>query len=406
MVDSIIFDEDPSEILLKLLEVQTVEPSQYKKFDELLNEQHYLGESHPIGDTLRQVITFKGQWVALFSWGPCAYHLKDRDEWIGWNPHQAKERRNLIVQNRRFLVLGKERKPNLASRSLALALKHLPVAWEEAHGYRPVLAETFTDPEQFEGTCYKANGWLPLGLTKGFARHRTEYYVDTKHPKKLWVKPLHNQGRYFLHCEDEHIPKFCREGLTKNNSDRSLPLTMAQIKSLKQHLAAMKDPRRSNSVYPFSGLLGLVTIGLMCGYTQLTQIQRLGQFLTQKQRRLLCFPSMKSTPQLRSAPSYSALYNLLKKMDLQLLSSHLSLWTQAQMGTLPKSLAMDGKSISDLVHTLSLVDHETGAPVLMIAHEGKGHEIEGGTQVIEQIQDLSDTVITADALHCQKKLSS
>ena len=60
--------------------------------------------------------------------------------------------------------------PNLASRALALAVNALPAAWEQAHGYRPLLAETFTDIEAFEGTCYKAAAWQPCGITKGFTR--------------------------------------------------------------------------------------------------------------------------------------------------------------------------------------------------------------------------------------------
>jgi len=60
--------------------------------------------------------------------------------------------------NRRFQVLGKTRMPNLAFRSLTLAIKALPQHWEQAGGYQPVLAETFSDIEQFEGTCcYKAS---------------------------------------------------------------------------------------------------------------------------------------------------------------------------------------------------------------------------------------------------------
>jgi Domain of unknown function (DUF4338)/DDE_Tnp_1-associated len=406
MEHTIIFNEDPSSIVLNLLEVQAIESNQHKQFDALLNAEHYLGESPQIGDMLRQVITFRGEWVAILLWGPCAYHLKDRDEWIGWDAYCAKERRKLIVQNRRFLVLGNARKPNLASKSLALALKHLPIAWEEKYGYRPVLAETFTDPEQFEGTCYKANGWEPLGFTQGYKRHRAEYYVDINHPKKLWIKLLHNQGRYFLHCKEEHVPNFCRKGLVKDSPDRSLPLKVEQLKSLKQHLARMEDPRRFNSIYKLSSLLSLVTIGLMCGHTTIAQIQRMSQFLTQKQRGLIGFPRKKTNAKFHLAPSYSAIYNLLKQINPDALASHLNLWTEAQMGTLPKSLGIDGKSIGDRVHTLSLIDHESGAPVLVTTYGGRGHEQEAGKKIIELASDLSNTVITADALHCQKKHST
>jgi hypothetical protein len=33
-----------------------------------------------------------------------------------------------------------------------------------------LLAETFTDIEAFEGTCYKAAAWQPCGITKGCGR--------------------------------------------------------------------------------------------------------------------------------------------------------------------------------------------------------------------------------------------
>ena len=47
--------------------------------------------------------------------------------------------------------------PHLASRAMGLALRHLPDHWQEKHGYYLLLAETFTDIESFEGTCYKAS---------------------------------------------------------------------------------------------------------------------------------------------------------------------------------------------------------------------------------------------------------
>jgi hypothetical protein len=93
---------------------------------------------------LLQVVEYEGQWVALLD-RPATWKLADREEWIGWSPQQKAERLGLVVLNRRFLVLGKTRLPNLASRSLALAIKALPGHWEQAHGYKPLLAETFSD---------------------------------------------------------------------------------------------------------------------------------------------------------------------------------------------------------------------------------------------------------------------
>ena len=72
--------------------------------------------------------------MALRVWESAALKLAGRDEAIGWTDSQRAERIGLIVQNRRFLVLGKTRMPNLASRAVGLAVKALPAAWEQVHG--------------------------------------------------------------------------------------------------------------------------------------------------------------------------------------------------------------------------------------------------------------------------------
>jgi len=58
----------------------------------------------------------------------------------------------------------------------------------ESFGYQPLIAESFTDPESFNGTCYKASNWEPVGMSAGASRHRADYYIDNDHPKKLWLK--------------------------------------------------------------------------------------------------------------------------------------------------------------------------------------------------------------------------
>ena len=79
---------------------------------------------------LLQVIEYQGHWVALLDWGLACWKLADREAHIGWTHQQHAQRLGLVVQNRRFLVLGQERMPNLASRALGLALKALPEHWQ------------------------------------------------------------------------------------------------------------------------------------------------------------------------------------------------------------------------------------------------------------------------------------
>jgi hypothetical protein len=174
---------------LSVLLAQT--PKAKKEFDQQLADKHYLGDKCQAGDYLRQVVYRKGEPVALLAWGAACYALKDRDEHIGWNPTQRAERQKLIVQNRRFLLLcQRHEEPNLASQVLGATVRALREQWMEQFNYTPLLAETFTDIEAFKGTCYKAAGWIPLGLTKGFSRHRADFFTPNGKPKKLWLKLL------------------------------------------------------------------------------------------------------------------------------------------------------------------------------------------------------------------------
>jgi hypothetical protein len=83
---------------------------------EWMEAEHWLKSFRPVGHSLVQVIQEKGQTVAVVQWSACAYHLKDREQWIGWNAMQCAQRRKLVVNNVRFLV--RDHSPNLASKAL------------------------------------------------------------------------------------------------------------------------------------------------------------------------------------------------------------------------------------------------------------------------------------------------
>ena len=139
------------------------------------------------------------------------YALKDRDRWISWSANQRLERLKLIVQNRGFLLLpAKGESPNLASQSIGAASRVLADQWQERFGYRPVLAETFTDPEAYEGTCYNARNWEPVGWSAGYSRHRAVFYIPNERPKRLWLRPLVPEARQLL--RGDTLPEVCLGG--------------------------------------------------------------------------------------------------------------------------------------------------------------------------------------------------
>lgn len=400
---------EPDAVVLGELAVRPALPGEMPRVAALLDAEHYLGAGRPVGRTLVQIVHHHGRWAAILLWGPAAVKLIDRDEWIGWTHSQRAERLGLIVQNRRFLVLAETRMPNLASRAMGLALRLLPEQWEEKHGYRPLLAETFTDIESFEGTCYKASNWEPCGLTKGFERHhRADFYREHKRPKKLWLKTLSRNTRVILTAVD--IPAAYQPGCNLQTAERALPLKKAQLESLRDALREVPDPRAGNRSWPISTLLTLVTMGLLAGRKSLAAIHRYGQQLTQQQRTWLNFPPKPRNLPGRKAPSYQALYNLLGQLDPNALADTLNAWFAAHHGTLPRALALDGKYIRDMLLTLALSEHESGAPVaITIASKepkSEAAKTEGeltAAKRLYQSTNLQGAVVTGDALHCERE---
>ena len=397
------WEHEPPAVVLKQLRVRVVHEDELERASRLLEEEHYLGD-HPGGRRLLQVVEYEGQWVALLDWGNAAHKLADREEWIGWTAQQRTERLPLVVMNRRFLVLGRTRMPNLASRALALGCRALPEHWQERYGYRPVLAETFSDIELFEGTCYKASGWIGCGQTKGFGRHRVDYYRHHGRPKKLWLKALNRNARTILTAMD--VPAVYRRGLNLQSPERDLPLQLKQVTSLREHLREhLDDPRAANRSFPFSSLLALVVMALFAGRHSLAAIHRYGQFMNAAQRRALDWP-MKREGTGRKAPSYSALRNTLIQIDPDQLAATISQWLQGHLGELPRALAVDGKWVRDRVLTVCLTDHETAAPVAVgiagrhiVSQEQKREGEQTVARKLYATTSLQGAIVTADALH-------
>jgi hypothetical protein len=151
-------------------------------------------------------------------------------------------------------------------------------------------------------------------------------------------------------------------------------------------------------------------MGLLAGRKNLSEIHRFGQFLTDQQRQWLRFRPKPNGLLGRRAPSYSALYNLLKQLDPNVLASALNGWLGSHQGSLPRALALDGKYVRDLVLTLGFSEHESGAPVAMTiaSKEPKTEEAktEGELTAAKRLYadtDIEGATITADALHCERE---
>ena len=368
-----------------MLKIRSVwKATELKRFKELEKKYHYMGETHSGGDTMRLVIEDDGEWVAIMVWGGACYHLKHRDEYIGWPPSLRAQRLKLVASNRRFTILAKpgERR-NLASQCLALAAREIAGLWMRKFHYRPLLAETFCDVEHSAGTCYKAAGWIPLGMTKGFTRtnrQECDFYVPNDRPK------------------------------AQGNSDGVMPIGKAQRESLYDALCRVRDTRDSNRTFHIGGILSIVVMAMMSGANSVKAIARFAQRLDMPQRRELCMPHAKNKAGVVAkheykVPCYVAMYNFLRTLDLDDFARKLTEWMSAQEGTLPRQLALDGKFVKEVIGVVSVVNVENGAPVAVAPvsrKEGETGKCEMpvGRRLLSEM-DLTNALVCSDALHCQ-----
>ena len=366
-----------------------------------LEAEHFLGSFKPVGHSLIHLIHENGVLVAIVQWAACAYHLKDREAWIGWNGLTCARRRNLVVNNVRFLVRKEALRPNLASKALAHSVKALAAHWQEHFDYEPLLCETFTDIESHEGTCYKAAGWLPLGMTEGNSRQRADFYVPNGRPKKLWIKPLRPDARERL-CAKTLAPEHAAgETIGKG---APLPLTAKELQPLAKALRAVPDPRAKNRQNQIGPLLCLLALGLLCGGTNLSAILRHASRLTQAQLRLLGIRGRRLSPGSKiwiySVPNYEVFRSLLCRIDLDAFATILSQWLSAHRGALPAHLAMDGKRIRGELGTIvTLCDIEGKVPVAIAATTAPGGEQASSRELLRRESTiLIGSTVSADAL--------
>ncbi len=171
-------------------------PEAVAQWNEFVERYHPLGYRHPLGQNLRYFLLDRDQRTLgclLFDFA--AVRLACRDQWLGWQPQAHRKYLHLVVRNARYLLFPWVSVPQLASHALGLAVRQLPHDWQRAHGSRPVLCETYVDPQKHRGTCYLAAGWQYLGLTTGA---RASASQPARTPKQVWVRPLHKQFRSIL----------------------------------------------------------------------------------------------------------------------------------------------------------------------------------------------------------------
>jgi hypothetical protein len=335
--------------------VRPVRPFEEQRYQELMQEHHYLGSLPKISETLWYVALWSDQWVALLSFSASALKCTARDRWIGWNFRLQYDRLKLIVNNSRFLILPDWHLRNLGSRILSLCQRRLDTDWQKTFGHPVVLLETFVDPERFQGTVYKAANWLYVGNTKGFRRTRQGYTATAQSPKMVFLKPLRADTRALL-CQTI-LPSPYRTGGSK------MMLNAQQMQSLPSFFADIPDPRRAQGRrHRLATVLAIVTGASLCGMRGYRAIADWAKSLGKNARlRFGC----RFAKDRYIVPSESIIRNVLIRVDPVHLDRALQHWNETYAQE-DETLAIDGKTMCNAIddqgyqtHVLSVVGHQS-----------------------------------------------
>ena len=257
--------------------VRPVRSCEESRYQELMQQHHYLGALPKISETLWYVATWREEWVALLSFSASALKCAARDRWIGWDFRQRYSRLKLVVNNSRFLILPEWHVFNLGSRVLALCQRRLGSDWEATFGHGVLLLETFVDPQRFRGTVYRAANWVYVGNTKGFRRTRHGYTATPQSPKMVFVQPLRADARRLL-SQPCFLPPY-------QIGDSKIMLSAAQMQSLPSFFSEIPDPRRAQGRrHRLSTVLGIAAGAVLCGMRGYQAIADWAQSLGQKAR--------------------------------------------------------------------------------------------------------------------------
>ena len=393
---------DEQQVLRELTVRQVTTPAEVARFNQLLEEHHYLQSAQLVGEHLRYVVVWRGQWLALATWSSAALHLAARDHFIGWSEEQRRSRLALVVNNSRLCVLPACHYPNLVSRFMKLMLSRLSADWQERWGHPVALAESFVDPQAFRGTAYKVSGWSQLGETSGWKRSAVDFYERHDRPKQLWVRELVKQACVKLRRAE--LPAAWASAVREVQP--RCTAKAAEIRSFLEWLARDVPEFRSKRAlaYPLPGMLCLIAMALFSGVIKgYDDLAAYAATLSQGQLRALRFRCDKAG-RVR-CPQRTCFVRILEAVDAAALERVLLRWQEQLLGPVQDRLVIfDGKTHRHAgVETVSAVSGR-GRWLGSVVVPEKTNEITAARDLIAKL-NLVDKLATGDAAHTQVQTS-
>ena len=375
------------------------QPEDIARCNQAIVQHHYLQDATLVGEHMRYAFVYKGQWLAVATWSAAAFHIKDRDQFIGWSSEQCRRRRALLANNSRLLVLPGCRWPNLISRFMKLMLGRLSQDWEQRWAHPIAMVETFVDPRFYQGTAYKVSGWSHLGKTAGWKRDADDFYEKNDAPKQIWVRELVKKACVKLRAP-QLPPAWAKvEAAVAVRCDTKVEKIRSLMEALQEDV---KEFRRAQALaYPVEGLICLMVMANVHGVVGGPHdLARYAATLSQGQLRALKFRYDPHTREIR-CPKKTTFSRLLGAVDGDALERVLLRWQDQILGPRQDRLIIvDGKKIRHAgVEIVNAVDSQ-GRFLGSAVTPSKTNEIPVARQLLRGL-DLQGKITLADALHTQ-----
>lgn len=173
-------------------------------------------------------------------------------------------------------------------------------------------------------------------------------------------------------------------------------------------MAVVPDPRARRGVrYAFASLLGVAVCATLDGARSFAAIGEWAADLSARQRQVLGLTD--------GVPDTVTLWRVLIAVDVLALDRAVGAWVSARLAVVatPRArrvVAVDGKTLRGArrgdgraVHLMAALDHARAVVLAQVNVDAKTNEIPMFSTVLDQIDDLTDILVTADAMHAQRE---
>lgn len=379
-------------------------------WDKHMSQFHPQGWQGMVGEQIRYVaVREDGCWVACLGWSAAAFRLSPREDWIDWSPVQMRQRRHLIANNSRFLILPGHEQVNIGSRILGLNIRRLSADWQEVYDHPIWVVETFVEQDRL-GSCYKASGWVERGVTKGFRRVSRGGYRKHGIAKRYFSKEIIRGAVKKLHGRKELLEDYPLCGIEPQvqhiqgsdageHASNEQPSLLALIESL------VTDHRKARGQrYSVKTVLGLIILGILAGKKNIAEITEWAKELPQLTReRLGCrYVGARGRP----TPSANTYRYILQDVGTEQIENILLAWCKISgINTQNTHIAIDGKLLrgsrrgdQQAVAQVNAYDVRTRMPVDHIVVPHTTTETTAIRDLINR-NDFKNSIVTADAAH-------